>query len=179
MRRSIFLAVAVILMVASGCQAPGSGPPADRVPLQRELTPQDLSGFVASFTPAGSGDYAITLNFRQPIEVEEVRDLINRATRSDDARARFDFEWQVLDSGKPITNGTGRQGATAIIDRDSDALGGGDLKSRALVFGTFSGEANRLYTFEFRAGPAMAPVIRAKPQLEIVRISTIQPSSQR
>jgi hypothetical protein len=59
---------------------------------------------MASFTPAVSGDYAITLNFRQPIEVEEARDLINAATRSDDARARFDFEWQVLDSGKPTSS---------------------------------------------------------------------------
>jgi hypothetical protein len=118
-----------------------------------------------------SGDYAITLNFRQPIEVEEVRDLVNGATRSDDARARFDFVWQVLDGGKPVTGGTGQQGATGILDTGSDGPGGGTQKSRALVFGTFSGEANRLYTIEFRAGPAMTPVLGAKPTLEIVRVS--------
>ncbi len=175
MRRFIFLAVAVILIVVSGCtETPGSGPPDELFALKRELTAQDLGGFHASFTPAVSGDYAITLNFRQPIEVEEVRDLVNGATRTDDARARFDFEWQVLDGGKPITSGTGRGGATGIIDTGSSGLGGGDLKSRALVFGTFNGEANRPYTIEFQAGPAMAPVIRAKPQLEIVRVPTIR-----
>jgi hypothetical protein len=173
MRRFIFLAVAVILIVASGCtQAPGSGPPDKTVALKRELTAQDLGGFNASFTPAVSGDYAITLNFRQPIEVEEVRDLVSGATRSDDARARFDFVWQVLDGAKPITGGTGQQGAIGIMEKGSNGPGGGDLKSTALVFGTFSGEANRLYSIEFRAGPAMAPVIRAKPLLEIVRVPT-------
>ncbi|MGH9145438.1 MAG: hypothetical protein ACRD1Q_01920 [Vicinamibacterales bacterium] len=173
MRPLILLAVTVILVVASGCtEAPGSGLPDEMFALKRELTAQDLGGFQASFTPAVSGDYAITLNFRQPIEVEEVRHLVNGATRSDDARAQFDFEWQVLDGGKPLTRGTGRQGAIGILDSGSSGLGGGDLKSRALVFGTFGGEANRLYTIEFQAGPAMAPVIRAKPQLEIVRVPT-------
>ncbi|HEY7450798.1 MAG TPA: hypothetical protein VH702_21760 [Vicinamibacterales bacterium] len=173
MRRFIFLAV-VILSIVSGCtEAPGSGPPDKTFALKRELTPQDLDGFHASFTPAVSADYAITLNFRQPIEVEEVRDLVNGAPRSDDAQARFDFVWQVLDGGKPITGGTGQQGATGILDTGSGG-GGGDPKSRALVFGTFSGEANRLYSIEFKAGPAMAPIIRAKPQLEIVRVSAIR-----
>ncbi|RPH57324.1 MAG: hypothetical protein EHM89_14120 [Acidobacteria bacterium] len=142
--------------------------------MKRELTPQDLDGFQASFTPAVSGDYATTLNFPQPIEVEEVRDLVNGTTRSGDAGATFDFVWQVLDGGKPVTGGTGQQGATGILDTGSGGLGGGDLKSRALVFGTFSGEANRLYSIEFKAGPAMAPVIRAKPLLEIVRVSAIR-----
>lgn len=175
MRRFIFLAVAVILIAVSGCtEAPGSGRSAESLALKRELTAQDLGGFHASFTPALSGDYAITLNFRQPIEVEEVRDLVNGATRSDDARARLDFEWQVLDGGKPLTRGTGRDGAIGILDTGSSGLGGGDLKGTALVFGTFSGEAKRLYTIEFQAGPAMAPVIRAKPQLEIVRVPTFR-----
>jgi hypothetical protein len=175
MRRLILLARAVILIVVSGCtQAPGSGPPDGLFALKRELTAQDLGGFTASFTPAVSGDYAITLNFRQPIEVEEVRDLVYGATRTADARAQFDFEWQVLDGGKPIASGTARGGATGIIDRGSDPEGGGDLKSRVLVFGTFSGDANRPYTIEFQAGPAMAPVIRAKPQLEIVRVPTFR-----
>jgi hypothetical protein len=120
MRRFILPAVAVITIVGSGCtEAPGPGPPAEWSPLKRELSAQDLSGFDGSFTPTLSGDYAITLSFPQPIEVEEVRDLINGATRSDDARARFDFEWQVLDGGKPITSGTGRQGACGIIDKGS------------------------------------------------------------
>jgi hypothetical protein len=99
---------------------------------------------------------------------------VNGTTRSDDAGARFDFVWQVLDGGKPITGGTGQQGATGILDTGSGGPGGGDLKSRALVFGTFSGEAKRLYSIEFKAGPAMAPVIRAKPLLEIVRVSAIR-----
>jgi hypothetical protein len=60
------------------------------------------------------------------------------------------------------------------MEQGSAGLGGGDLKSTALVFGTFSGEAKRLYTIEFRPGPAMAPVIGAKPQLQIVRVSTRQ-----
>jgi hypothetical protein len=174
MRRFILPAVAVILIVASGCiEAPGSGPPDGWFALKRELTAQDLGGFNASFTPAVSGEFAITLNFRQPIEVEEVRDLVNGAARgagTDDRRAGFDFEWRVLDGGKPLALGTGRQGATGIIDKGSSGLGGGDLKSRALVFGTFGGEANRLYTIEFQVGPAMAPVIRVKPQLEIVLV---------
>jgi hypothetical protein len=175
MRRLILLAVVVILIVASGCtQAPGSDPPAARFALQRELTAEDLAGFTASFTPAVSGDYAVTLNFPQPIEDTEIRDLVNGATRSDDARARFDFEWRVLDGGQPVTGGTGRQGAAGIMETGSADLGGGEPKSTALVFGTFSGEAKRLYTIEFQAGPAMAPILRAKPQLEIVRVSPIQ-----
>jgi hypothetical protein len=175
MRRLTFLAVAAILIVASGCtQAPGSGPPAERFPLQRELTAQDLNGFSASFTPAVSADYAITLNFPQPIEDEEIRDLVTGATRSDDARARFDFEWRVLDGGKPVTGGTGRQGAAGIMETGSADLGGGELKSTALVFGTFSGEAKRPYTMEFQAGPGMTPVLSAKPRLEIVRVSPVR-----
>ena len=62
--------------------------------------------------------------------------------------------WQVLDGGKPVTGGTGQQGATGILDTGS----GG----------------HRLYSIEFKAGPAMAPVIRAKPLLEIVRVSAIR-----
>jgi hypothetical protein len=66
MRRFIFLAVAVILIIASGCtEAPGSGPPDEWFALRHEFTAQDLGGSHASFTPAVSGEYAITLNFRQ------------------------------------------------------------------------------------------------------------------
>jgi hypothetical protein len=161
-----------MLVVVSACiNMPGSGPPAEWFPLKRELTVDDLRGFRSSFTPALSGDYSVTLKFQQPIEVQEIRDLVNRATASvgiDGALAGFDFEWRLLDGDKPLARGTGRQGAMGIIDRGSDGLGGGTLKSRALAFGKFSAEANRLYTIEFEAGPAMASVIRVKPQLEIM-----------
>ena len=60
-------------------------------------------------------------------------------------------------------------GATGTIDTGSEGLGGGNPISRALVFGEFSADANRLYTFEFEADPTLATVIRAKPVLEIVR----------
>lgn len=82
--------------------------------------------------------------------------------------ASFDFEWQVLDGDRPVARGTGRRGATGTIDTGSEGLGGGTLKSRALSFGKFGAEANRLYTLEFDGGPGMASVVRAKPQVEIV-----------
>jgi hypothetical protein len=60
------------------------------------------------------------------------------------------------------------------METGSADLGGGELKSTALVFGTFSGEAKRPYTMEFQAGPGMTPVLSAKPRLEIVRVSPVR-----
>jgi hypothetical protein len=146
--------------------------------LRRELSVEALDGVRASFTAAVSGDYVVTLNFRQPIEDEGVRDLVNRAASGvgiDKSPARFDFEWRVFDGDHLTARGRGQEGATGTIDRGSLGLGGGPLKSRALVFGKFSAQASRIYTIELLAGPALIAVIRAKPELEIM----LDRSSQR
>jgi hypothetical protein len=161
-----------MLVLGSACiDVPGSGPPAQWFPLKRELTVQALEGERASFTPALSGDYAVTLNFPWPIEDDSIRNLVNRAASGvgvDKSPARFDFEWRVLDGETLVARGTGRDGATGIVDTGSFGLGGGPLRSRALAFGKFSAEAKRPYTIEWKAGAGLASVIRAKPQLEIM-----------
>lgn len=168
-----------MLVSASGCiNIPGSGPPAEWYPLRRELSVDDLKGVRASFTPALSGNYAVTLNFPQPMEDPQARDLVNKAASGvgiDEAPARFDFEWRVLDADKLIARGTGQEGATGTIDTGSSGLGGGPLKSRALAFGEFTAEAGRHYTIELKVGSEFAPVMRGKPQLEV----RLDPTSRR
>jgi hypothetical protein len=80
----------------------------------------------------------------------------------------FAFDWRVFDGEGVIASGTGRNGATGIIDTGTHALGGGPLQSRALAFGTFAALANRLYTLEFQPAAEMTAVLRAKPSLEVV-----------
>jgi hypothetical protein len=166
------LAASVMLASGAACVAvPGSGPPAERCALSRELTAADLSGFHVSFTPALAGEYAVTLRFNEPIEVEEIRDLVDGAAANvgiAGSASAFDFTWHVSEADRTLARGAGRRGATGTIDRGSEGLGGGTLKSRALAFGAFRAEAHRTYVLNFKAGPAMAPVIRSAPILEIM-----------
>lgn len=160
--------LAVFLAVSFSCiDAPGSGPPAEWFPLTRELTVDDLNGLRATFTPALSGDYSIALSFRQPMQDTEVRDLVNRSASSVGMNdpVRFDFDWRILRAEKLVGSGTGRQGATGVIDTRSEGFGAGPLKSRALAFGKFTAEANRIYTIELQARPEFASVLRANPTL--------------
>jgi len=88
---------------------------------------------------------------------------------------QFDFDWRILRDEKVVARGTGRRGATGVVDTGSEGLGGGPLKSRALAFGKFTAEANRIYTIEFYPGAELAPVLRSNPQLEVM----LDPSSRR
>ncbi len=179
MRAWLRVPVAVLLGAGCGCMnAPGSGPPVEWFPLQRELSVHDLNGLRASFTPTLSGEYSTTLSFRQPMPDVEIRDLVNRSASGigiDETPVQFDFEWRVLRDEKVVARGTGRRGATGVVDTGSEGLGGGPLKSRALVFGKFTAEANRIYTIELHPGAELAPVLRSNPQLEVM----LDPSSRR
>jgi len=172
-------AVTVLLVSASGCiDDPGSGPPAEWYLLRRELSVDDLKGVRASFTPALSGKYTVTLNFPQPMEDQQSRDLVNKAASSvgvHEGPARFDFEWRVRDADRLIARGSGQEGATGTIDTGSWGLGGGPLISRALAFGGFSAEARRQYTIEMKVGAEFAMVMRGKPRLEVL----LDPTSRR
>jgi hypothetical protein len=162
--------VGVVLAVTCGCiDAPGSGPPAEWFPLKRALTADDLNGLRASFTPTLSGDYSIALSFRQPMPDIEVRDLVNRSASSIGIGdpVRFDFDWRILRDDKLVAGGTGRDGATGVIDTRAEGLGAGSVKARALAFGKFVAEANQIYTIEMQARPEFASVLRASPDLEI------------
>ena len=147
------------------------GPPAEWFPLSRGLVSDDLNGFRVAFSPALSGEYAITLKFRYPIEAEDVRTLVDRAAASvgiDGTVISFDFDWRVLDGDRAVANGTGQRGATGTIDTGSAGLGGGTPNSRALAFGSFRAEAHHTYTLDFTAGPQLASVIRVAPVLEVM-----------
>ena len=162
--------VGVVLAVTCGCiDAPGSGPPAEWFPLKRALTADDLNGLRASFTPTLSGDDSIALSFRQPMPDIEVRDLVNRSASSIGIGdpVRFDFDWRILRDDKLVAGGTGRDGATGVIDTRAEGLGAGSVKARALAFGKFVAEANQIYKIEMQARPEFASVLRASPDLEI------------
>src|SRR4029079_2070855 len=135
----------------------------------RELTVNDLNGLHATFTPALSGEYYIALSFREPLQDVAVRDLVKRSasTIGMDDPVRFDFDWRIVRDEKLVAGGTGRHGAAGGIDTGSEGLGAGPLKSRALAFGKFAAEANRVYIIELQARPAFASVLRANPQLEV------------
>jgi hypothetical protein len=64
---------------------------------------------------------------------------------------------------------TSTRGAIGVIDTGTYGLGGGALKSRALVFAKFPAQANRAYTLEFKAQPSFTAILRGKPLLEVVR----------
>jgi hypothetical protein len=176
MRRLLFGALVLMQVLSAGCismDEPGQA--AESSALRRELSVDDLQGVRTSFTPALSGKYAVTLDFPQPIDDDQARDLVNRAAGGigiDSAPVRFDFEWRVLDAGRLIARGTGRKGATGTIDTVSSGLGGGPLKSRALAFGEFRAEAGRHYTIELNVGSEFASLLRGKPQLEVMFDST-------
>jgi hypothetical protein len=99
----------------------------------------------------------------------EVRDLVNRSASSIGIGdpVRFDFDWRILRDDKLVAGGTGRDGATGVIDTRAEGLGAGSVKARALAFGKFVAEANQIYTIEMQARPEFASVLRASPDLEI------------
>jgi hypothetical protein len=164
-------AVALVAFAVSGCIEP-TGPPADRFPLKHELVPQDVSGLRVSFTPLTSSQYAIALDFPQPVEDREVSELVDRAVsdiRIASYVAPFAFSWRVLDGDALVSSGTSTGGAIGVIDTGTYGLGGGPLKSRALVFAQFPAQANRTYTLQFKAGPSLTAILRGKPILEVVK----------
>ena len=169
-RELLRLLLAILFAVSCGCTGvPGSGPPAEWFPLKRELSVHDLNGLHATFTPVLSGDYSIALSFREPLQDIEVRDLVNRSASSIgmDDPVRFDFDWRIVRDEKLVASGTGRHGAIGVIDTGPEGLGGGPRTSRALAFGKFAAEANRVYIIELQARPEFASVLRANPQLEV------------
>jgi hypothetical protein len=133
------------------------------------LTLNDLNGLHTAFTPVLSGEYSIALSFREPVQDIEVRDLVNRSASSigRDDPVRFDFDWRIVRDEKLVASGTGRHGAIGVIDTAPEGRGAGPLKSRALAFGKFAAEANRVYIIELQARPEFASVLRANPQLEV------------
>ena len=140
------------------------------VALRRPLRESPGTVFSESLSSRYTGLYVVTLEFPWPIEDDEVAALVNQAaalSKSDGALASFDFSWEVREDDQLVGEGSGRRGASGVVDTSDSGLGSGTLKTRALVFGSFNARKGGKYTLWFTLGPEFGKVVRASPTLQV------------
>lgn len=169
----VALGTLVALTCAPACEMRGPSGRVDSIALRATLTPVTGARQSWSFTVNHSGAHDISLEFPWPIEDKEAADLVQRATESVGTTAtvpaEFDFSWEILEDTKQLAHGSGDGGVRGIVDSSDSGLGGGPLKSRALVVGTFPAQTGVTYTLRVVPRSAFAPLLRAKPAVLIER----------
>jgi hypothetical protein len=79
-------------------------------------------------------------------------------------RPPFELEWQLLQDGAVVAQGSGRESAAgAVLGEDG---------ARKLLFGEFRARAGKRYELRASFGPAMAKFLGASPALEVRMANT-------
>lgn len=164
------------LALAVACGPRGAEDRANRLALRARMTPAVGAEMSWSFTVRQNGPHAFGLEFSSPIADAVVADVVERAAAGA-GKAKvppeFDFSWRIVNETKEIARGSGEEGVRGIIDTSDGGLGGGPLKSRALVFATFPAQTGVPYTLRVTPRSGFIPLLRANPAFIIER----EPSS--
>ena len=150
-------------LVLAACDSPN---PAIRIP----ITDQNRNGFSTSFTVSRTAVYAVGLDFAKPIKDLEVDQLVSLAASRigfPDAPT-FDFTWRVREGAVTIGQGPGLDGASGVVLTGADMVPGDQLKSEALLFGTFDACAGRTYTLDFSPASSLTRVLSVSPVVTMV-----------
>jgi hypothetical protein len=160
-----------VLVLTGTCMGACAGGRENWISLRSPLVPANRSGVSLSFTAKNDGAHDISLEFSWPINDEEVAEFVERAaaTAGSPSAAEIDLSWQLQDDTREVAHGNGHERVTGIVDTSSSGLGGGPLKSRALVFGTFSLSAGSTYTLRLLPGPGLDAILRVLPTIQIER----------
>lgn len=141
------------------------------ISLRARMPPVTDARLSWSFTAKQTAPHDIGLEFSWPIEDKEVAELVERASGSVGTAtavpAAFDFSWHILEGTKELARGSGQEGVRGIVESSSSGLGGGDVKRRSLVFGTFPAQAGVTYTVRVVPKSAFGPLLRVAPAVLI------------
>jgi len=161
---------AVLIVTGTFVGGCGNGRP-DWISLRTPLGPANQTGFSASFTAKNDGIHDISLEFSWPIEDPQVAAFVDRAaaTAGSSSAPELDVSWQLQNDSREVARGDGKQRVTGYMETSLNGLGGGPLKSRALVFGTCSLRAGSRYTLRLSPGTGFDAVLRVSPTIQVER----------
>lgn len=173
MLRTVREGCLLLFVVAAGSCVDSGGGRETRIAAVRELS--SLDAITIEFTARNRGAHSVILEFSWPIADAGVLEVVNNAgaTTGSDQAPVFDFTWQLLREGRVMSQRESPQRSTGTVDVGTTGLGGGPLKSRALVFGGFDLEAEQVYTLRVLPGPGFRAIVRAKPRVVIERLPAL------
>ena len=170
---SAMLGSAGTLMLAVSCGTSGADDRVNRLVLRARMTPAIGAEMSWTFTVRQSGPHSFGLEFSSPIEDTAVEDAVQRAAAgvgtATKIPAEFDFSWRIVTETNEVARGSGEEGVRGIIDSSDSGLGGGPLKSRALVFATFPAQTGVPYTLRVTPRSGFIRLYRANPAFIIER----------